>query len=61
MQEAKMVAYIRVHKANVGIVGCDEHVNHVFEALRNAPPYDPATAEGQPRREIVRLKEEEIL
>jgi len=40
--ETKDIAYVRVHKANVGLIGCDEHVGHVLRALAENP-YDPAS------------------
>lgn len=31
--ETKDVAYVRVDKANVGLIGCDEHVRKVLDML----------------------------
>lgn len=35
MDDKNMVAYYRVDKANVGIIGCDEHVNKLMRAMDN--------------------------
>lgn len=32
-EESGMVAYYRVDRANVGIIGCKEHVLKVFKAM----------------------------
>jgi hypothetical protein len=46
--DKRMVAYYRVDKANVGLIGCDEHLNKVMRVL-----------DGRGNdRPIVRVKEE---
>lgn len=33
MDDKNLVAYYQVDKANVGILGCDEHVNKLMRAI----------------------------
>lgn len=41
--EGEYAAYVRVGRANVMIVGCDDHLKELIERLRTAP-----TSDGEP-------------
>lgn len=51
MQERNDVAYIRVGKANVGLTGCDEHLNQILRKLYPDREYDiiPVRVLGTPK------------
>ena len=45
-QEEGMVAYYRVHVANVGIIGCRKHVKAMIDTLNNNSDELSARARG---------------
>lgn len=37
VQESGDIAYVRIGKANVGLIGCDEHVGEALSRINGSP------------------------
>lgn len=58
IQDKRLTAYFRIGKANVGIIGCDEHTTFVMEAIQEKQAKGDTPGKA---RQIVRVFEDKLI